>query len=368
MDELTIAKFGGSSVRDYEGMVRCARILEKNPCSGLAVISATYDTTNQLEKAAKRAWTMGEEDARGIMQMIRDRHHGIASYLPKNTKLKQDIDQLIQEGMGVLKGVALEGHLSDQAMDHIYSLGERLSSKIFVEVCRDSWSSRTPLWFDVRQVIKTNSDWNRAFPDIPMTKDCVAGHLRPLVNKETVIITQGFIGSNKHGETTTLGREGSDYSATLLGEALNAKRVEIWTDVPGVFTTDPKRVDAAKVIRALHFDEAGIMAEKGANILFPKTLLPAKRSGLTVFVGSSLMPEAGGTEIAGHIIPHPGALAIALRPYKEDYIVSIIGQALDQFQIDLTEIDNSSHFRSFSVAGQDLLEVLPMIHKVIIKN
>ncbi|PLM61333.1 lysine-sensitive aspartokinase 3, partial [Klebsiella michiganensis] len=149
-------------------------------------------------------------------------------------------------------------------------------------------------------------------PDIAALSELTQQLLAPRL-AEGVVITQGFIGSEAKGRTTTLGRGGSDYTAALLGEALNATRVDIWTDVPGIYTTDPRVAPAAKRIDVIAFEEAAEMATFGAKVLHPATLLPAVRSDIPVFVGSSKEPKAGGTLVCKNTENPPLFRALALR-------------------------------------------------------
>lgn len=157
-----------------------------------------------------------------------------------------------------------------------------MSTLLFVEILRER--DVQAQWFDVRKVMRTNDRFGRAEPDVAALAELAALQLLPRFN-EGLVITCGFIGSENKGRTTTLGRGGSDYTAALLAEALHASRVDIWTDVPGIYTTDPRVVSAAKRIDEIAFAEAAEMATFGAKVLHPATLLPAVRSDIPVFVG-----------------------------------------------------------------------------------
>ena len=145
-------------------------------------------------------------------------------------------------------------------------------------------------WFDVRKVMRTNDRFGRAEPDVAALSELATQQLAPRL-ADTIVITQGFIGSEAKGRTTTLGRGGSDYTAALLGEALHATRVDIWTDVPGIYTTDPRVVPAAKRIDEIAFEEAAEMATFGAKVLHPATLLPAVRSDIPVLSAPAKIPK-----------------------------------------------------------------------------
>ncbi len=185
-----------------------------------------------------------------------------------------------------------------------------MSTLLFVEILRERGIASQ--WFDVRKIMRTNDRFGRAEPDIAALAELTQLQLTPRL-AEGLVVTQGFIGSEAKGRTTTLGRGGSDYTAALLGEALNASRVDIWTDVPGIYTTDPRVAPAAKRIDVIAFAEAAEMATFGAKVLHPATLLPAVRSDIPVFVGSSKEPTAGGTLVCNKTENPPLFRALALR-------------------------------------------------------
>lgn len=185
-----------------------------------------------------------------------------------------------------------------------------MSTLLFVEIMRER--NIQAQWFDVRKVMRTSDRFGRAEPDVEALAELTNQQLAPRL-ADGIVITQGFIGSEAKGRTTTLGRGGSDYTAALLGEALHATRVDIWTDVPGIYTTDPRVVSAAKRIDVIAFEEAAEMATFGAKVLHPATLLPAVRSDIPVFVGSSKDPKAGGTLVCKKTENPPLFRALALR-------------------------------------------------------
>lgn len=180
-------------------------------------------------------------------------------------------------------------------------------------------------YFNVQQVMKTNSLYGKAVVDLNLLSEQSTQLLAPkLINK--VIVTQGFIGQDSQGHTTTLGRGGSDYSAALLAEALNGNNLSIWTDVVGIFTTDPRITDQARAIKEISFGEAAEMATFGAKILHPATLIPAMRQNIPVFVGSSKEPEKGGTQIKQKVDSNPTYRSIALR--REQTLVTVKSPAM----------------------------------------
>ena len=185
-----------------------------------------------------------------------------------------------------------------------------MSTLLFVEVLRER--DVETQWFDARKVIRTNDNFGCAEPLIAETADLAEKQLRPRI-EQALIVTQGFIGNDAKGQTTTLGRGGSDYSAALFAEALHAARVDIWTDVAGIYTTDPRIVPRAQRMDKVSFSEASEMATFGAKVLHPATMLPAMRKDIPVFVGSSQKPSAGGTLVCRTAENPPRYRALALR-------------------------------------------------------
>ncbi|MCO4793320.1 MAG: aspartate kinase [Bacteriovoracaceae bacterium] len=301
MSNLTISKFGGSSVKNAEAMRRCSQILSKRPESRVVIISATYNTTNELEEMAGLSLKQ-IGDAKNHLDKLFDRHLDLAKSLNCSNDSLSMINELKLEASELIVKMNSEGHYSPEVMDQVYSLGERLSSTIFSSFLSNELKSKV-IYFDIRKVLHTDSSFTRAIPNIEKIKLSTLEHLVPLIEDNNIIVTQGFVGCSLDGKTTTLGREGSDYSATLLGEALNATQVNIWTDVPGIATADPKKMISAKFVKEMNFEEASVLAKNGAKVLFPDTLEPIKRSNSTVFVGSSLNPELGGTLINSKVEP-----------------------------------------------------------------
>ncbi len=192
-----------------------------------------------------------------------------------------------------------------------------MSSVLFTQALENQLAQKKndirAVWFDVRDVLVTDDQFGKARPLLSPMRDLALLHLVPKLTENTCVVTQGFIGRTVAGATTTLGRGGSDYSAALLAEAVDANILEIWTDVPGIATTDPRLVPKAQVIAKISFDEASEMASFGAKVLHPATLLPAVRKNIPVFVGSSFEPEKGGSWVLEHIEEPPLVRAFALK-------------------------------------------------------
>ena len=303
---LVVAKFGGTSVADYGAMNRCADIVLANPNCRLVVVSASSGVTNLLVELTQES--INDDGRLQRLKQIAQIQYAILDKLGRPNDVAATLDKLLSR-MAVLSEV-LATQRSKATVDELLSLGEQCSSVLFAAVIREKGVNSSA--FDVRQVLRTDSHFGRAEPQIEHIATLSRDHLQPLL-AEQVIVTQGFIGADDAGQTTTLGRGGSDYSAALLAEALRASAVEIWTDVAGIYTTDPRLAPNAFPIAEISFNEAAEMATFGAKVLHPATILPAVRQQIQVFVGSSKEPEKGGTWIRHQVEDAPIFRAVALR-------------------------------------------------------
>ncbi|MCD1598453.1 MULTISPECIES: lysine-sensitive aspartokinase 3 [Rheinheimera] len=317
MSKLIVAKFGGTSVADFEAMSRCADIILAEPAIRLVVVSASSGVTNLLVDITRHAdvaerYTCYQGIER-ITLAVLNRLDNPQQAAPEIETILSALRELIENG-AVYSGAH---------KDEIQSFGERLSSVLFAQVLRERGASA--LCFDARRVMRTDSRFGKGEPQVNQISELCAVHLQPLL-ADNIVVTQGFIGADEIGQTTTLGRGGSDYSAALFGEALSASVVQIWTDVVGIFTTDPRLTEQARCIKEISFDEAAEMATFGAKVLHPATLIPAMRRNIGVFVGSSREPKAGGTWIAKDVKDRPPYRAIALR--KSQTLITVKSPAM----------------------------------------
>ncbi len=321
ISSLTVAKFGGTSVADFQAMLRCANIIKNDTNNRLVVVSASAGVTNYLVRLSQENVAVDEQ--KDIVENIRTIQVNITQHLAKDvaSELNQEINSLLDE----LTQQALTQSLqfSRKTTDAILAFGEQLSSRVFTQVLQSI--NVAAEYFNVQQVMKTNSLYGKAVVDIKLLATQSAQLLVPKLH-DKVIVTQGFIGQDSQGHTTTLGRGGSDYSAALLAEAINADNLSIWTDVEGIFTTDPRITDQARAIKEISFGEAAEMATFGAKILHPATLIPAMRCNIPVFVGSSKEPEKGGTQIKQKVDSNPTYRSIALR--REQTLVTVKSPAM----------------------------------------
>ncbi|ENA1753908.1 lysine-sensitive aspartokinase 3 [Yersinia ruckeri] len=300
-----VAKFGGTSVADYTAMSHSADVVLSNPEVRLVILSASAGITNLLIALAEGC----EAETRiAHLDEIRRVQYEILAMITDTAAIRDEIDRLL--GNLTILSEAASLATSAALTDELVSHGEMMSTRLFVEILRQRGAAVE--WFDVRKVMRTNDRFGRAEPDTVALTELAKNQLAPRLI-QAIVVTQGFIGSESKGRTTTLGRGGSDYTAALLGEALSLDRVDIWTDVPGIYTTDPRIVPAAQRIDKIAFEEAAEMATFGAKVLHPATLLPAVRSDIPVFVGSSKDPAAGGTLVCNTTENPPLFRALALR-------------------------------------------------------
>lgn len=311
---LNIAKFGGTSVANIDAMRNCARIVIDNPATRVVVVSAAAGVTNYLVQLANEELTF--EQINALIAKVEEIEFSILSGLNSPAPVAAKLNELL----GQLRELACHEEILHRPdlKDAILSLGERMSSLMFAELlCQMGQPAAN---FDARKVIKTDSEYGQAEPNISL----IAAQVEKLMQPElagTVLVTQGFIGSDEQDNTTTLGRGGSDYTAALLAEALQADTCEIWTDVIGVYTTDPRITDKARPLPELSFEEAAEMATFGAKVLHPATMVPAVRKNIRVFVGSSREPDKGGTWIVKNCEQEPYYRALTRR--KDQVLVTV---------------------------------------------
>ncbi|SUT96852.1 aspartate kinase III [Actinobacillus lignieresii] len=309
MSHLSVAKFGGTSVANFDAMTSCANIVTSDANTRVVVLSASAGVTNYLVELANGCEKERREE---ILDAVRTIQYNIIEKLQNQSEVSAEIDELLQHIAALAESASLA--TSNALTDELICHGEMMSTKIFTQLLKER--NFPAVWVDVRDIVATNSNYGKAAPNDEKTQQQSDAIIKPLIAAGNVVITQGFIGRDDEGKTTTLGRGGSDYSAALLAEVLNANDVLIWTDVPGIYTTDPRVVPNAQRIDTMAFNEAAEMATFGAKVLHPATLLPAVRSNIPVYVGSSKAPEQGGTWVTRDPQPRPTFRAIALRRHQ----------------------------------------------------
>lgn len=272
-------------------------VASRLPRLPLVVVSAVSGITDSLILLARAAAGGEQQTVKDQISKIRNRHQEFAAELslPQPSSFLNVLHAAEGEIRHICKELSSDTHRRKALSDHLLSYGEFLSSHLVS--CYLNSIGIPAQMFDVRNVLLTDSDFGKARPDFYASREKARSLLAPLLQENRVPIVQGFVGRDSNGNTTTLGRGGSDYSATLLGSMLDAQCVEIWTDVSGIMTADPNLVPEAKRIRSMTFQEAAELAYFGARVLHPATIYPAVSQGIPVFVLNSRNPAQSGTEI-----------------------------------------------------------------------
>lgn len=296
---MLVMKFGGTSMQDAQAIDRAASIVKSRLSERPAVVvSAMAKVTDQLLATARAAGAGDRDQALRLSRALRERHYttagellGTGLFTEFHSELETDFDALDE----LLRGIAAVGELTPRTADMVAANGELLSSKIAAA----AFSARglAASLVDARECIITDETHTRAIPFFEDTNEKLRANVKPLLDSGRVPVMGGFIGSTRTGTTTTIGRGGSDFSAAIAGAGLAAERIEIWTDVDGMMTTDPNLCPEARRIRVVSFDEAAELAYFGAKVLHPATLLPAIQKNIPVFILNSRNPDGEGTRI-----------------------------------------------------------------------
>jgi aspartate kinase len=295
-----VVKFGGTSVGDAEAIERAAAIvkgrLARQP---VVVVSALGGATNSL-------LAIGEQSAKGHLigalrgvETLRDRHFQQCEKLLGTSAEAADVagemSATFDELASLAEALSILGHATPRSFDAIAAFGEQLSSHLVAAFFKLRGIPSEHI--DARDVFVTDDNFMAAEPQTDSIAENARDIVQPLIQDGKVPVLGGFIGKTSAGITTTLGRGGSDYSASLLGAALHADAIEIWTDVDGMLTADPRVVKGSQLIEQIRFDEASELASFGAKVLHPNTIAPAVRLGIPVFIYNSRKPEGRGTRI-----------------------------------------------------------------------
>ena len=322
---MIVMKFGGTSVQDAEAIDRVAAITrERLPENPVVVVSALAKMTDQLLSMATAAGAGNREHALELSLGARERHFNTASDLLGTGRFAQIHAELEEEFNALdelLRGVVAVGELTPRTTDNIAGFGERVSSRIVTAAfsCRGLNASLV----DSRQCIVTDANFTRAVPQFEETNSRLVETVKPLLAHGRVPIMGGFIGSTRDGVSTTLGRGGSDFTAAIVGAGLDAERIEIWTDVDGMLTTDPNLCRNARRIKTISFEEAAELAYFGAKVLHPATLLPAIQKNIPVLVLNSRNPKNEGTRITA-TAPKSKSIFKAIAAKKRITVVDIV--------------------------------------------
>ncbi|WP_412069560.1 bifunctional aspartate kinase/homoserine dehydrogenase I [Rubrivirga sp. IMCC43871] len=322
-----VSKFGGTSVATPERIRRAVALVADAPDTGrpVVVVSALGGTTDDLLAALGAALARSGHAA--LVATVRQRHHAAADVLATpadRADLGRALDARLAELTELLDGVSLLREATDRTRDAVLATGERLSAPLVAAAFRAAGHPAAAL--DAATLIRTDGRFGAAAVDFGATRTLTCDAVDALPDDAVAVVT-GFIGSTEAGVTTTLGRSGSDYTATILAEALDAASCTIWTDVAGVYTADPRLVPEATPLARLSYREAAELAYFGANVLHPRTMLPAERAGIPLLIKSTLDPDAPGTVISAET----DALDLrvkALSAVRDQAVVTVEGGGL----------------------------------------
>jgi aspartate kinase len=309
---MKVLKFGGTSVRDSRWINKALDITESQMEAGLVVVSSAIgDTTNRLQDVADLAKSGKASEAGDGIMKLRASHVSIARELLEDDgyrSCEERLDALFKELGTIVTGLALLKECTPRSNDLILSFGERLATSVLHS--RALERGIASIHHDARQLIKTTDDFGFASPLEKVTNRLIRNRIK--TDSRRIHITQGFIGSTVEGMTTTLGRNRSDYSAIVIGAALDAEEVQIWTDVDGIMTTDPRIVPQAQTIPTISYREAAELAYFGAKVIHPTAIQPAVAMGIPIWVRGTGQPEGKGTRIVADI-PAEGPKAVACK-------------------------------------------------------
>jgi aspartate kinase len=300
MAKTVIYKFGGASVKDAAAVRNLAEILRNRLRKNfIIVVSAMGKTTNAIESLILAK--LEQKDFYQNSTILKSYHLGICQELfPENHSVFSEVENIFIQLNHDLE-LPLSQDNYDEFYDRVICCGELLATRIVMEfLCT---TDLMVVWKDARELIQTDSAFRFAKINWDMTKKKCQSQLLPIL-EQFPVVTQGFIGSDSKGRTTTLGREGSDFTAAILGSILNASSVTIWKDVPGILNADPKLFPNTQLFDELEYRQAAEMTYYGASVIHPKTIKPLANSNIPLFVKSFLNPEAAGTKIFGEAKSH----------------------------------------------------------------
>ena len=370
---MKVFKFGGASIKDYKSIIRLSRIIRKeNHDRMIIIVSAMGKTTNSIEKLVL-SYLNSSKDFKDKLELIKNFHLDIIKNLFK--KNNSSITNIVQAVFDEIDKFLKTNKETDYNLiyDQIVSYGEILSSIIISKYL--NFIGLKSKWVDARSCIVTDEYYRDANVDLERTSKSLKKNIRG----KGLFVSQGFIGSNKKSYTTTLGREGSDYSAAIFAHALDAESVTIWKDVRGVLNADPRYFNKTKLLNKISYEEAIELAFYGASVIHPKTLQPLKKKSIPLFVKSFLSPSREGTliskkdykvrNIPSHIVKWNRVL---LKISSKDFSfivekkISIIFSMLSKYKMKVELIQNSAI--SFSVVLNNKYQRLDELLKELREN
>lgn len=368
-----VTKFGGTSVGDAKAIGRVGEIVRvRQSQRPVVVVSAMAKVTDQLLQMARAAGSGDRKTALTLARELRERHYNTAGELLGTalfTQFHSDLGAEFEELEELLRGISAVGELTPRTTDHVAAFGEVLSSKLVTAAFSAHGIESTLV--DSRECIVTDDVFTRATPLFDDTNAKVRELIEPLLEQGRVPVMGGFIAATRTGITTTIGRGGSDFSAAIVGAGLGADKIEIWTDVDGMMTTDPNLCPEARRIKVISFDEAAELAYFGAKVLHPATVLPAIQKNIPVYILNSRNPSCEGTRIAARA-PHCKNFFKAIAAKKRITIVDVaaprmllahgflkaIFEAFDRHRIPVDVVSTSEVSVSLTVDSNESIPAL----------
>lgn len=376
---MKVFKFGGASVKDANAVKNVANILKFFPKENiLVVVSAMGKTTNALERLVDAVFYK-KEDAVSVLNEIKKYHFDIiAELFPKGHPINDEISNTFVELDWAAEDEPTENY--NYEYDKIVSMGEIIATKIVNAYLQEMGLNSK--WKDVRDFIQTDNTYREGKVDWELTQSLVNEKLLPELKDSTIVVTQGFIGGTSENFTTTLGREGSDYTAAILAYTTNAESVTIWKDVPGVLNADPKWFDETKKLEQISYQDAIELAYYGATVIHPKTIKPLQNKKIPLLVKSFINPSEKGTIINEIQSPLPipcfifkvNQVLISISPKDFSFIgeenFSDIFNLFSEKQVKVNVMQNSAISFSVSVDADerklpDLIKTLQKDYRVL---
>ncbi len=351
---MIVAKFGGSSVRDAENMKNCAQIIERNPHISLVILSATYNTTNELDFLFSSFMEQGKTNQLSSLANDLIKRHRILAMELLGDECSA-LEELFEEFLNFISSWNEETKKSEgKFRDRTLSFGERFSTTLFYKYLVNlvDLKERKVEFVKSYDYLKTDSNYGGAH----YIKGSLDQFKNECFQEDRLYVAQGYIGSNEDGDITTLGREGSDYSAALFAEAIGAEEVYIWTDVAGVFSCDPRITAQAKVIDFLSYEQASLMAKFGAKVLYPETMAPLISKGIKLWVKCTKEPELKGSLISEEPCPEEGGYALCIDNRADGVVLTQLGTGLKDREYPILE--KTDHYIRYYIPAKDLNDVI----------
>ncbi|MEA3345972.1 MAG: aspartate kinase [Chloroflexota bacterium] len=310
---MIVMKFGGTSMGNSEVINRAGKIIQQRLEEGqetVVVVSAMSGVTDSLTHAARSAASGDDLTFRQIKHRLLSQHHqAVTECIQDKHRQRELLDQIetrLSELEALCQSIYILGELTARGMDAVSSLGERLTARILAALLTDQGFPAQAV--DATELIITNDEFGAAIPLMEKTRDRARSRLLPLLAEGITPVVTGFIGATRDGITTTLGRGGSDYTAAILGQALNADEVWIWTDVDGIMSADPRLVEEARTLPQISYAEAAELSYFGAKVLHSKTIIPTQEADIPLRILNTLNPSHPGTLVCRETLQNERAV------------------------------------------------------------